>query len=118
MSLYRRHILSIISVCFVVSGFFSWLSYEVTQGYINEAKKERVALLAEIVKNGLKSIMLEGRNREDFQRFLDGLAAEDIRSVRVFSERALSSTQPCREKSEVRSMSSMCGYSRHSGNPQ
>jgi hypothetical protein len=96
VSLYRRHILSIISVCFVVSGFFSWLSYEVTQGYINEAKKERVALLAEIVKNGLKSIMLEGRNREDFQRFLDGLAAEDIRSVRVFSEKGvvLNSTVP------------------------
>jgi len=96
VSLYRRHILSIISVFFVVSGFFSWLSYEVTQGYINEAKKERVALLAEIVKNGLKSIMLEGRNREDFQRFLDGLAAEDIRSVRVFSEKGivLNSTVP------------------------
>ena len=96
MSLYRRHILSIISVFFVISGLFSWLSYEVTQGYINEAKKERVALLAEIVKNGLKSIMLEGRNREDFQRFLDGFAAEGIKTVRVFSDRGvtLNSTVP------------------------
>jgi len=96
VSLYRRQILSIVSVFFVISGFFSWLSYGVTQKHIDDAKRERVALLAEVVTNGLKSIMLEGRPREEFQRFLDGLAAEDIKAVRVFSDSGivLSSTVP------------------------
>ena len=96
MSLYKRHVLSIVAVFFVMSGFFSWLSYGVTQKHIDDAKRERVALLSEVVTNGLKSIMLEGRPREEFQRFLDGLAAEDIRAVRIFSESGivLSSTLP------------------------
>ena len=96
MSLYRRHSLSIVAVFFVVSGFFSWLSYLTIQSYKDEAKRERVALLAEVVTNGLKSIMLEGRPKEEFQRFLDGFAAEDIKSVRVFSDNGiiLNSTVP------------------------
>ncbi len=96
MSLYKRHILSIVAVFFAVIGFFSWLSYRVTQGYISEAKKERVVLLSEVVSNGLKSIMLEGRTRDQFQRFLDGLAAEDIKAVRIFSDSGiiLNSTVP------------------------
>jgi signal transduction histidine kinase len=96
VSLYRRHILSIVSVFLVVSGLFSWLNYEIAQRHIDDAKRERVALLAEVVTNSLKSIMLEGRSREEFQRFLDGLAAEDIRSVRIFSDNGiiLSSTIP------------------------
>ncbi|MBI5846712.1 MAG: HAMP domain-containing protein [Nitrospirae bacterium] len=96
MSLYRRQILSLILVFLVVSGLFSWLNYGITQSYVDDAKRERVALLAEVVTNGLKSIMLEGRPREEFQRFLDGLAAEDVRAVRVFSDSGniLSSTVP------------------------
>ncbi|MDP2158826.1 MAG: histidine kinase dimerization/phospho-acceptor domain-containing protein, partial [Nitrospirota bacterium] len=96
MSLYKRYILSVIAVFIVVISFFSLLSYWNTQSYIDEAKRERVALLAEVVTNGLKSIMLEGRSREEFQRFLDGLAAEDIRAVRVFSDNGiiLNSTVP------------------------
>lgn len=79
-----------------MSGLFSWLNYRVTQSYIDDTQKERVALLAEVVTNGLKSIMLEGKPREEFQRFLDGLAAEDIKAVRVFSDHGiiLSSTVP------------------------
>ena len=96
LSLYRRHILSIVAVFFVVSGFFSWLSYGVMQQHIDDAKRERVELLAEVVTNGLKSMMIEGRPKEDFQRFLDGFAAEDIKAVRIFSDTGiiLSSTVP------------------------
>ncbi len=96
MTLYRRHILSIVAVFFVVSGFFSWLSYGITQGHLDDAKRERVALLAEVVTNGLKSMMLEGRPKEEFQRFLDGFAADDIKAVRVFSDNGiiLNSTVP------------------------
>lgn len=96
MSLYRGQLLSIIAIFFVVSGAFLWLNFMVTQSYIDDTKRERVALLAEVVSNGLKSIMLEGKPREEFQRFLDGLAAEDIKAVRVFSDRGiiLSSTVP------------------------
>jgi len=96
VSLYRRHILSLATVFFVVSGFFSWLSYGVIQKHSGDAKRERVTLLSEIVRNGLKSMMLEGRPKEEFQRFLDGLAAEDVKAVRVFSDSGiiLSSTVP------------------------
>jgi len=96
VSLYRRNVLSLVAVFFVVSGFFSWLSYTVTQKHIDDAKRERVALLAEVVTNGLKSMMLEGRPKEDFQRFLDGFAAEDVKAVRVFSDSGiiLNSTVP------------------------
>lgn len=96
MSMNRRLILSSVAVFLVVIGIFSWQTYEINEKLAEEAKKERVGLLSEIVANGLKSIMLEGRTKDDFQRFIEGLAAKDIEAVRVISEggRILSSTVP------------------------
>ncbi len=96
VSLYRRYILPVITVFVVVISLFSLISYWIAQRRIDAVIRQRVELLAEVVTNGLKSIMLEGRPREEFQRFLDGLAAEDISAVRVFSDSGiiLSSTIP------------------------
>ncbi|NJD55187.1 MAG: HAMP domain-containing protein [Nitrospirae bacterium] len=96
MSLYRKHIISGIALLSAVIGFFSWQNYEINKKMVDNAKMQRVELLAEIVSNGLKTIMLEGKPKEDFQRFIEGLAAEDIEAVRIFSESGtiLSSTVP------------------------
>lgn len=96
MSLYRKYILSAIAVVFVVIGIFSWQSYEINRRLVEETKEQRVALLAELVSNGLKTIMLDGKTKEEFQRFIEGLAAKDIVAVRIISEsgRILSSTVP------------------------
>ncbi|RME64926.1 MAG: hypothetical protein D6778_07130, partial [Nitrospirae bacterium] len=44
---------------------------------------KRVHLIAEIIKNGLYNIMLQGRGKE-FQNFLDSLIAEELEEVRIF----------------------------------
>jgi hypothetical protein len=96
VSLYRKYILSAIAIVFVVIGVFSWQNYEINRRLVEEAKKQRVALLAEIVSNGLKTIMLDGKTKDEFQRFIEGLAAKDIVAVRIISEtgKILSSTVP------------------------
>jgi signal transduction histidine kinase len=96
VSLYRKYILSAIAIVFVVIGVFSWQNYEINRRLVEEAKKQRVALLAEIVSNGLKTIMLDGKTKDEFQRFIEGLAAKDIVAVRIISEsgKILSSTIP------------------------
>jgi len=73
VSLYRKYILSAIAVVFVVIGIFSWQSYEINRRLVEEAKEQRVALLAEIVSNGLKTIMLDGKTKDEFQRFIEVL---------------------------------------------
>jgi hypothetical protein len=92
----RRLVLSSIAVFLVVIGVFSWQTYEINGKLAGEAKKQRVVLLSEIVANGLRSIMIEGKTKDAFQRFIEGLAAEDILAVRILSEggKILSSTVP------------------------
>ena len=96
MSINKRLILSAVAIFLVVIGVFSWQSYEINGELAEEAKKQRVELLSEIVANGLKTIMREGKTKDEFQRYIEGLAAKDIVAVRVISEggRILSSTVP------------------------
>ena len=86
MSLYQKYILAVASVMLFVLGFFSWTLYEISKGQIYSADRQRVEIIAEIIKNGLKAIMLEGRGGKEFQKFLDVVIAEDIKAVRIFSE--------------------------------
>jgi hypothetical protein len=92
----RRLVFSSVAVFLVVIGIFSWQTYEINGKLADEAKKQRIALLSEIVGNGLRSIMIEGKTKDDFQRFIEGLAAKDIVAVRILSEsgKILSSTVP------------------------
>jgi len=96
VSINRRLVLSSVAVFLVVIGVFSWQTYEINRSLAEEARKQRVELLSEIVANGLKTIMREGKTKDDFQRYIEGLAAEDIVAVRIISEggRILSSTVP------------------------
>lgn len=86
MNLYRKHILVVASVMMVAFGVFSWLLYEINKEQIYSASKQRVELITEIIKNGLKIMMLEGSGGKEFQKFLDVVMAEDIKAVRIFSE--------------------------------
>ncbi len=86
MNLYRKHILVVASVMMVAFGVFSWLLYEINKEQIYNASKQRVELITEIIKNGLKIMMLEGSGGKEFQKFLDVVMAEDIKAVRIFSE--------------------------------
>jgi len=96
VSINRRLVLSAVAVFLVVIGVFTWQTYEINRKLAEEARKQRVVLLSEIVANGLKTIMREGKTKDEFQRYIEGLAAEDIIAVRVISEggRILSSTVP------------------------
>lgn len=86
MSLYQKYVLAVASVMLLVLGLFSWALYEISRGQIYSADSQRVEIIAEIIKNGLKAIMLEGRGGKEFQKFLDVVIAEDIKAVRIFSE--------------------------------
>ncbi len=86
MSLYRKYILAVASVMLALLGLFSWALYEINRDQINIASKQRVELITEIIKNGLKVMMLEGSGGKEFQKFLDVVIAEDIKAVRIFSE--------------------------------
>lgn len=86
MSLYRKHILAVVFVSLGVLGLFSWVLYEISREQIFSANQQRVELIMEIIKNGLKVMMLEGSGEKEFQKFLDIVIAEDIKAVRIFSE--------------------------------
>ena len=96
MNLYRRHLTVLTALFLLIVGLFAWLTHQRIQKHIDDTKLERVELLTEIVNNGLKSIMLEGKPKEEFQRFLETIAAEDIHAVRIFSDSGtiLSSSVP------------------------
>ncbi len=66
-----------------VIGGFSYYNLKYQERVIREDDIERVKLISDIIKNGLYTIMLEGRGKE-FQSFLETLIAEDIEEVRIF----------------------------------
>ena len=80
----------------VVIGLVACLTYEAYRRQIIAVRLQRVELLAEVITNGLKTIMLEGKQKDEFQRFIEGLAAKDLEVVRIFSDNGtvLSSTIP------------------------
>ncbi len=71
----------LILLCII--GGFSFYNLKYQERVIREDDIERVRLITDIIKNGLYTIMLEGRGKE-FQNFLETLIAEDIEEVRVF----------------------------------
>lgn len=63
---------------------FALLSIRIAERQILKSEAERVSLLTEIVRNGLVTIMLDGRGR-DLKRFLDALIAEDIEGIYILN---------------------------------
>ena len=95
MGLHKKLIVSFAAAAIVVIGLFSWQNFSLSKEQITGARRAKIELLTEIINNGLKSLMLEGRGSE-FQKFLDNLIAEDIAAIRIFTEdgRILNSTIP------------------------
>ncbi len=85
MSLHNRLTLSIMLASIAVLGTVSWLVFEFNRERIYANQQDRVELIAEILENGLRTLMIEGRGKE-FQRFIESLVAEDIEAVRIFTE--------------------------------
>ncbi len=83
LSLKWKYILSTLLILFIIIGVFSFSNLKFQERLLREDDRERVELITEIIKNGLVTIMLEGRGRE-FQKFLESLIAEDIEEVRIF----------------------------------
>ena len=86
LSLRWKYIIGTTCIILVILSVFSWQNLKIQEQQIEADDKERVKLITEIIRNGLISIMLEGRGLE-FQKFLETLIAEDIEEVRIFDER-------------------------------
>jgi signal transduction histidine kinase len=89
MNLYPKYIVTVTSIMLLVVGLFSLVLVEINTRQIYAADEKRVELITEIIKNGLKAIMLEGRGGKEFQKFLDNVIAKDIGAVRIFSENGI-----------------------------
>ncbi|GAB4489308.1 MAG: ATP-binding protein [Thermodesulfovibrionales bacterium] len=81
----KRFVLLVSAIVLAVLGAAHWWTYEEGKKLLSASDEHRVSLLAEVIRNGLRAIMLEGRGTE-FQRFIDSIIAEDIEAVRIFSE--------------------------------
>lgn len=95
MSLHRKFTLFTALVMSAVIVVFSIINFEINKRQLRANQTDKVEHLAEIVRNGLMTIMLEGRGKE-FQKFLDALVAEDIESIRIITENGsiINSTVP------------------------
>lgn len=85
MGLHKKIIIFFAAIAFLAIGFFSWQNFSLYREHIRENRRGKVELLTEIINNGLKSLMLEGRGNE-FQKFLENLIAEDISAIRIFTQ--------------------------------
>lgn len=70
-------------ILLAVESMFSCYNLNYIRDLIKKDDITRVQLITEIIKNGLYSLMLQGRGAE-FQNFLDSLIAEELEEVRIF----------------------------------
>jgi len=70
-------------ILLAVESIFSCYNLRYIRELIHNDDIRRVQLITEIIKNGLYSLMLQGRGKE-FQKFLDSLIAEELEEVRIF----------------------------------
>ena len=84
LSLKWKYILGTTTITLLILGLFSWQNLKIQEGQITSDDRERVKLISQIIKNGLITMMLEGRGRE-FRMFLRTLIAKDIEEVRIFN---------------------------------
>lgn len=83
LTLRGKYIIGTTLILLIIVGVFSWQTIKMQEKQISDDDRERVVLITEIIRNGLITIMLEGRGRE-FQKFLEALIARDIEDVRIF----------------------------------
>jgi signal transduction histidine kinase len=85
LSLRWKYIIATTFIILIILSVFSWQNLKIQEQQIEADDKERVELITEIIRNGLITMMLEGRGLE-FQKFLETLIAKDIEEVRIFDE--------------------------------
>jgi hypothetical protein len=85
MALHKKFILGTTLLLFIVLGIYSWFDIKIYREQIKANHKDKVEFLTEIIRNGLVTLMCEGKGQE-FQKFIESLIAEDIAAVRIFSE--------------------------------
>jgi len=83
MNLKSKYVIFTTCILFVTIGAFSYKNLSLQEKEIQEDEKEKVTLITEIIKNGLVTIMLQGRGRE-FQKFLETVVTEDVEKVWIF----------------------------------
>jgi signal transduction histidine kinase len=103
MTLRWKYIFFTVLILIVIVSVFSCYNLRYQERLIKEDDIRRVELITEIIKNGLFTIMLEGRGKE-FQKFLESLIAEEIEEVRIFdlySGKILASSIPTEIGKEI-----------------
>lgn len=66
----------------MISGALSYRFFRFEVREIIEADREKALLIAEVIKSGLATVMLEGRGAEP-QSYINSFVAEDIETVRL-----------------------------------
>lgn len=100
MGLRRKGLFTFILILLPSLILFAFLSIRFAERQILQSEAERVSLITEIVRNGLVTIMIEGRGR-DLKRFLDALIAEDIEGIYILNREGnviSSTTSPALDK--------------------
>ncbi len=82
LSLKTKFTLIIVGVLMVMLGGFSYLKYRHDKGLLIDGARSKLYLAAEIIRNGLVSLMMEGRS-SDIRRLIGPISAKDFESARL-----------------------------------
>jgi|GEM_PF-5896657 hypothetical protein len=82
MGVIRKGLFTFSLVLIPVLILSALISIRIAEKEILESEAEKVSLITDIVRNGLVTIMIEGRGR-DLKRFLDTLIAEEIEGIYI-----------------------------------
>ncbi len=95
MTLKSKYILFITLLLLAIIGLFSYSDLLIRKQEIDNDQKEKVRLTADIIENGLVTIMLQGRGRE-FQKFLEAVINGEVDNAWIFKPdgRIISSSNP------------------------
>jgi signal transduction histidine kinase len=84
LSLNTKYILFATVILTIVIGAFYHQNLKHQEEQIREDDRTRALLVAEIIKNGLVTIMIEEGRSVDLRNFIETMVAEDIESIRLY----------------------------------
>lgn len=82
LSLKAKFTIIIVGILMVMLGGFSYLKYRHDQGLLIDGARSKLYLVAEIIRNGLVTLMMEGRPG-NVRELIGALSAEDFESARM-----------------------------------
>lgn len=83
MSLRSKYILFATGILLVITGVFSYQHLRLQEKQITEDDRTRATLITEIIKNGLTTIMLEGRG-DEIRNFIETQVVKGLESLRLY----------------------------------